>query len=285
MLRGSFRRLFRPPPMAAKFISYPKTGNTWVRLLLGRYFQLLWSLDELLLLEETEREKAIFAVHGVPTVDLSHGVLEWMTQTASDLTYDQVVRPYVNIPVIVLTRHPLDTLLSKYMQVKYRSGHEGKDHIVTFADLVDEPVMGLDKFIRFHNLWVGKRRLCIARYEDLRADTEKECVRVLEFIGGPVDRGVLRQAIDYASFDNMKAMERDNRAPCYKTSGYDIFATGDRNNPNAYHVREGRIGGYREHLTPGECAAFLERIARELSPVYGYREAAGAAVTDKIPVA
>jgi hypothetical protein len=247
-------------------------------VLLGRYFQLLWSLDKLLLLEEAEKE--IFAAHRVPALDISHGALEWSSQKANDLTYANLVQPYVDVPVVVLTRHPLDTLLSFYMQVKYRAGHKGQDRIVTLADMIKDPVFGLDKFIKFHNLWIGKPRLCIVRYEDLRANVEQQCVQLLKFIGAPVDQTVLRKAIEYASFENMSRMERSDNVPRYSASGLSIFATGSRNNPNAYHVREGRTGGYRDHLTPSECAAFLDRIVRELAPVYGYGEGA---IIDKIP--
>ena len=69
--------------------------------------------------------------------------------------------------------------------------------------------------------------------------------------------------------------------PHYGASGYSIFATGPRENPDAYHVREGKIGGYRDHLTPGECAAFQDRITHELAPVYGYGRSAEAAIKDR----
>jgi len=251
-----------------KFISYPKTGNTWVRVLLGRYFQILWSLDKLILLEDVDRE--IFEAHRVAALDVSHGALEWTAQTADNLTFANVVAPHADIPVIMLARHPLDTLLSFYMQIKYRPGYEDNDRVHTFADMVDDPVFGLDKFIKFHNLWIGKPQLCIVRYEDLRADTERQCQWMLEFIGAPLDRAALATAIEYASFESMKRMERGSSAPRYRASGFNIFATGSRDNPNAYHVREGRVGGYRDHLSVDDCARFQERISRQLDPVYGY---------------
>ena len=274
-------RFFFRSREAVKFISFPKTGNTWIRVLLGRYFQLLWSLDELMLLEEAERE--IFAAHRTPALDVSHGVLEWTCQTANDLTYANSVQPYVDVPVVVLTRHPLDTLLSLYMHNKYQAQAGLNGRLVgSFADFVNNSVMGLDKFIRFHNLWIGKPHLMIARYEDMRADTEQESIRMLKFIGAPLDRSVLRNAIEYASFESMKAMERSKEVPRYKSSGFQIFATGNRQEPNAYHVREGRIGGFREHLTVGQEAEFLARIRRDLSRAFGYGNTAAVRDVEKL---
>ena len=63
MFRWHFHRNFRSPSKAVKFISYPKTGSTWLRLLLGRYFQLLWSLDDVFLLEGTEHHVTIMLIH------------------------------------------------------------------------------------------------------------------------------------------------------------------------------------------------------------------------------
>lgn len=273
-MSSRFFRKFVRSHEVVKVISFPKTGSTWLRVLLGRYFQLLWSLDELVLLEETEAEKAIFAAHQVPAIGVSHGALEWSQQTANDLTYASVVEPYADIPVIVLTRHPLDTLLSLYMQRKYRSATQAGTQIGSLSEFIGDPVMGLDKFIRLHNLWIGKPSLLIVRYEDLRADTAEQILRLLNFVGAPIDNAALSKAVEFASFNNMKSMEQSDKAPHYKSSGFNIFATGDRTNPNAYHVREGRIGGYRDHLTAWETANFVDRITRELSPAYGYARSA-----------
>lgn len=265
-LRWGFAR----PQKVVKFVSYPKTGNTWVRVLLGRYFQLLWSLDRLLLLEEAEKD--IFAAHRIPALDVSHGVLEWTSQTADDLTYANVVEPYVDIPVIMLVRDPLDTLLSLFMHTTYQSKSEGTARRATtrFAHFVNDPVMRLDKFVRFHNLWIGKPRLLLSRYEDMRNDIERQIARMVEFIGAPVDRSNLQKAIEFASFENMKAMELSEDAPRYKSSGFRIFATGDPGEPNAFHVREGRIAAHYDHLTAAQRVEFLTRILRNLACTFGY---------------
>ncbi len=156
------------------------------------------------------------------------------------------------------------------MHNKYQAGTEPKSHIANFADLVNDPVMGLDKFIRFHNLWVAKPMLLIIWYKDLRANTEQEIMRLLKFIDGPLDRAALKKAVQFSSFDNMKSLELNDNAPRYKSSGFKIFSTGDRQNPNAYHLRQGLVGGYADHLTAEQSALFVDRIRRQLSPVYGY---------------
>lgn len=257
-------------PDLINFLSFPKTGSTWVRVLLGRYFQSLWSLDHLILLEATDSERKIFASRRIPAMKVGHGPLVWVAQTAEDLTYSNVVEPYAGGPVVVITRHPLDALLSLKMQLTYRNSDRQRSVPSEFADFVNDPVLGLSKFIKFHNLVLNMPHLFVLRYEEMLANIEREIERVLRFVSAPVDSKIVADAAAYASFDNMKRLELSGQAPRYKSSGFEIFATGDRSNPDAYHVREGRVGGYREHLTPEQCAAFLQRIQAELSPVYGY---------------
>lgn len=251
-------------------ISFPKTGSTWVRVLLGRYFQLLWSLDELVLLEATEVETALFARRGLPPIKVSHGPLLWSDQTADDLVVSNVVEPYANNPLVVITRHPLDALVSLKMQMAFRQRDERTPVCMEFADFVRDPTFGLNKFIKFHNLLLDVPNRHILRYEDIREKPELAMSRLLNFLNIPVKPAVLAQAIEFASFDNMRRMELSDTTPRYKSSGLPIFATGDRSNPNALHVREGLISGYRRYLTSAECEEFLNRVDDELSPAYGY---------------
>lgn len=260
--------------LSAHFPSYPKTGNTWLRLMLGKYIQLKFNLRNLPLLEGDDTEAKLFAPHYLPRMTVSHGPLTWRTQTADDLTDDNTTRPYCYGPSILIVRHPLDAILSNYMHVHHQAGsNDGAPK--AYVDFLRDPVFGLQKSIRFHNLWapfVARGSTHMVRYEDLKRDAADQLTRLLKYLRIDPDPKLILRAVDFASFDNMRAIEDSGKAPKYRSSGFPIFATGDRANPNARHVRDGKVGGYGAHLSADDAALFVATINRELDPVFGYSQ-------------
>jgi hypothetical protein len=59
----------------------------------------------------------------------------------------------------------------------------------------------------------------------------------------------------------------------YQSSGYSIFATGDIDKtPEAFHVRKGQIGGFREYLSEIDIE-FLGWVMKDKMPEwYGYTD-------------
>ena len=68
----------------------------------------------------------------------------------------------------------------------------------------------------------------------------------------------------------MRAMEMSDSGPTYRSSGFNIFATGDRSNPDAFHVRKGTPGSYRDELSPEDVREFAGIIRERLPDFYGY---------------
>lgn len=247
--------------------SYPKTGNTWVRVLIGRYLQQLYRLPYLPLLEGTEEERDAISRH----IAFHHGPLTWENQTADDLDDENVCAPYLGGKVILIVRHPLDSLLSLFMQAQNRGGFDTATLPTDFDMFLRSDVFGLKKFIKFHNLWAGhlpNPDIHLVRYEDLRGDASRFVVKLLTFLDLPIHESLIADAISFASFDNMQKLER-NSPLTYRSSGFNIFATGDRANPNAFHVRSGKVGGYKEYLSAEQIAEHKQTV-QALNPVYGY---------------
>jgi len=87
--------------------------------------------------------------------------------------------------------------------------------------------------------------------------------QLLTFWNIPLHKDYLEQAIHYASFDNMRKTWVDNLRT-HKLVLFQfrlpIFATGDIQKTNeAFHVRKGEIGGYKDYLSPDDTA-FLTQI-------------------------
>ena len=255
----------------AFFVGYPKTGNTWFRFLIGKYLQLYCGTDDMPLFDSSDALGRCERTRVGPSMQFTHKPLEWGRQKAADLTYDTVVRPFRGKSVVLICRYPLDALVSSWFQFKYRRKATYDGDLVTF---IRDPVLGMEKLLAFYNLWAeGKNtlpRVMRIRYEDLSRDTAGQLKGVLEFLGIAIDPGLVNDAVRFSSFSNMKKLEASGNAPKYRSSGLDVFATGDKGNPDAYHVRRGLIGGYREYLSEDARVEFETRVARNLHGWYGY---------------
>jgi hypothetical protein len=226
------------------------------------------------LFDEDERAALRATGYPGPFGIFTHQPLVWDTQTADELSYDNVVRPFREFRVVLVVRHPLDALVSSFMHSRFQQGNNPYQGSV--ADFMVDPVHGLDKLLKFHQLWDAFKReteaFALWRYEDAKVDPRAQLDRLLKFIGeSPIPRFV-DEAVTFASFENMQVLERSDNVPRYKSSGVRIFATGDPRNPNAYHVRKGKIGGFREELGPELTERLLARLASEMPALYGYSQ-------------
>jgi hypothetical protein len=246
------------------FLSFPKTGNTWLRFLLGRYIQQYCALESQPLFDESDWFGRCRGYCVGPRMHFTHRPLRWDGQGAADLDVGNVIAPFRGKQVILLARHPLDILVSLWMQEKYRVDPPFEGGLDAF---IEDGNFGLDKLLRYYRLWLDHREtprsFMLLRYEDLRRDTASEVRRLLGFIGIPCREDMLEDAIRHASFENMKRLEQSGESVAYQSGG-NIFATGDRHNPDAYHVRKGKIQGYREYLDEAHIRRYTERIAADV---------------------
>ena len=270
MTRLAFRRRPRPRRRVreAVFVGYPKTGNTWVRFLVGRYVQLRCGTDVMPLFDRVGRSGRGERGCVGPAMYFTHDPLRWETQVAADLDAANTVAPFGGRHVVLLSRYPLDALVSSWHQAVRRDRSFGGG----LEDFIADPVHGLDKLLRFYELWRAEApdAFRLLRYEDLRADTAAELARLLRFLEIDPDPELLDRAIADSSFDAMRRLEAEGRGPKFTSSGLDVFATGDREDPNAFHVRRGKIGGYRDELGPDECRRLEGMVSAAMSDLYGY---------------
>jgi hypothetical protein len=248
-------------------ISFPKAGRTWLRLLLAKSLALRFGVPEGELLElhrMAERHP------GMPRIRVKHDD-DPQLKTPDELV--AVKSEYRDRKVVLLVRDLRDLVVSTYFQMSRREKRYSKD----LASFLRCPRGSIDTMIRFYDLWAANRQLpaalLLVRYEDLQRDTAGELRRILDFVGvRDVPDALVREAVAFASFDNMRRMEESDAA------GSGRLRPGDRRDPESFKTRRGRIGGFAEYLSPEEVRWLDERIARELSPWYGYgRPGEGAA--------
>ena len=232
LLRRVLRKLNYHRTTELYFIGYPKTGNTWLRFMLGRYIQLICDLPQLPLFDETDHLGRCKTFCAGPAMQFTHRPLLWRDQRAVALNRENVIAPFQNKRIVLLVRHPLDTLVSHWLQRKYRTEENCAGSLLEF---LDDPAWGIEKFIRFYSLWFEYREsvksFSLLRYEDLRAQPQTTFDRLLQYADIRRQEDKIVQSVTDADFANMKKIELDDKGPKYSSSGLGIFATGDRKNP------------------------------------------------------
>ena len=251
----------------AVVVSFGKSGRTWLRVLLSRAYQLQHGLGERAVIGF---DNLHYRTGAVPKIMFTHD------NYVKDYTgHRSTKEDFYDKKVIFLARDPRDVAVSQYFQWKYRMKPNKKDiNAYPTADLGPfEFVMsnaGLPKVIEFMNLWAKEapriREFMIVRYEDLRAAPQATLGRLLEFLGTPASAAQVEGAVEFASYENMKRMEQQR---VFWLSGGRLVPK-DRSNPDSYKVRRGKVGGYRDELTPAQIERLEAKMAASLPAFYGY---------------
>ncbi|WP_017711655.1 sulfotransferase domain-containing protein [Prochlorothrix hollandica] len=232
-------------------LSYPKTGRTWLRVLLGKLLQDLGHLPATALIQHDSfppswRQPPIYWSHEDAAMVLQ--------QPYTSLSADK--SSYQGKNVIILSRDLKDTLVSAYFQATKRIHvFEG-----SIAEFIRDDRYGSKKVLTYYQHWEQNLtvpgRIHLLRYEALHQDLDGELERLLTFLGLPAtDPQLRRQAMDFASFGNLKKLEQQDH---FKT---EILRPGDRDDPDSFKVRQGKVGDYHNYLSPEDIAYLDDQIA------------------------
>jgi hypothetical protein len=253
-------------------VSFGKSGRTWLRVLLSRYYQLKCRLPphSMLIYDNLHRLDA-----DVPVIHFTHD------NYIRDYTGNQGSKAdFYDKRVVLMTRDPRDTAVSQHFQWKHRMKTRKKiinqyplDNNVSIFDFVMSDSVGLPKIIRFMNGWASEiHKICnhhVLRYEDLRADTASALGKLLHFLGEVPTNDQLADCVQYGSVENMRRLELTETG---QQMGGTRLQPGDPANPDSFKVRRARVGGYADYFTPAETAVIDDLVSRELSPFFGYFE-------------
>jgi hypothetical protein len=271
-----FERKFRGYEDAKKLahaqgvvISYGKSGRTWLRVLVWRYFARKYGFagDGIAEFDEFRQKNP-----NVPVIFFTHD--NYLKDYAG---HDGKHALYGKSRVVLLVRDPRDTAVSQFFQWKHRIVPRKKlinNYPLADTDLhafITGEAAGIPKIIEFMNAWgreLGRfSDLLVVKYEDLRADTKGELARVLAFFGQQPTEDELKDAVEFASIDNMRRMEKENAA---SSSAHRSLKPADVNDPSSFKVRRAKVGGWRDYVTEEQAAAIDRMVKEKLSPVFGY---------------
>jgi hypothetical protein len=253
------RRYKRSRQADVFLLSYPKTGRTWLRVMMARMMAEHFGRPEL---ARDEIGSDSPAVAGIPRIAEKHDGRPQI-KTVAEIISDK--GEFAGSRVILLVRDLRDTVVSNYFQATRRRNRFEGD----ISSFVHWPRGGFDSMLRYYNVWASQRGVpkdfLLVRYEDLHEDPGRELRRVAVFIGlADVSDGSIATAIEHARFSSMKAREA-NRVPDGSS-----LAPGRSGDSESFKSRRGKVGGYVDYLCAEDIEWLNSRIDKELHPYYGY---------------
>lgn len=240
-----------------------KSGRTWFRVLLNKYLSLHYSVP----FETTNLTKYN---ETIPSIGYTHEM--WKHYSMANLS--QYISGKFIIPknvlmrkkIILLCRDPRDTVVSLYFQKSKRSRNRVVCDISTF---IRHRRFGIRSIVNVMNKWYERLKehpdCLVLSYEELRADTLGTLIKVLRFVGvTDVNIPFAKEAVEFARFENMKAMEA--RGDFNKRH----LQPGDPTDPDSFKVREGKVGGYKRYFSK-EDLEYINDAMTYLDVSYGYK--------------
>ncbi len=238
------------PQVSTYLISFPKTGRTWLRLLIGKVLCEQYGLEESRLLDLRELTQQV----GLPGVDVSHDGSD-VSHGYEFFKFARDKSIFASKKIIFLLRDPRDVMVSCYFQATKRD-YSTTQYNGTLSEFIRSHRYGVHKLLDFYTIWWRAQSQCQAflpvRYEALHAQGVQELGRVMQFLGLDTSPKVLARAVAFAEFSNMKKLEQA------QVLGDRVLQPTNPHDPESYKVRRGQIGGYRDYLSLDDIA-YLER--------------------------
>jgi sulfotransferase family protein len=254
------------------FVSFGKSGRTWLRVMISHLFRVKYGLPE----------------NAVLGFDNFHNLNKAVPKTF--FTHDNYIKDYTGDPhskapfynkrVILLARDPRDVAVSQFFQWKFRikptkvaiNNYPPRGSDISLFDFVMGDNGGsLRAVTDYLNLWAQEvsnmEHFHLLRYEDLRARPREELRALLNFMNVEATDAHINAAVDYSSYENMKKMESSQQ---FRLAGGRMMPR-DKDNPNSFKVRRAKVGGYRDYFTDEEVAAIDARLAETLDPLFNYK--------------
>jgi len=196
-------------------VSYPKSGNTWMRFLLGNILYKKFDF--------TNMEKLIPDLYVV-----NNGQLKTYKRPRIIKSHEYFDPRYKK--VIYIVRDPRSVAVSYFYFLK-------KIKIISddlqFADYLDNFLNGkYDSFATWSEnveSWICAKssrpdEFLLIKYEDLKLNTFKEMQKILSFLNIKKEPDAIKKAISKSSFSSMKKNEKENfgKIKVFKNSNKDI---------------------------------------------------------------
>ena len=258
-------------------IGHPKSGNTWLKVMISRLYQLRYDLPESKLINTDEFARKF---PEIPRLAATNGHYSYEGEVGKLLACGAADNSLRHKPVMFLARNPIDIAVSWYHQFTKRQSRAKQELInhfidhpidrrdISMWDFVRHSDIGLPFLIEYQNTWTRNvqelERGMLVKYEELRSEPVPTLQKIIQLMGENFTEDEIRAAVEWGSFDNLQKLETSGT---FSQGGMKLV---DANDPSTFKVRRGKVGGYRDDF-PAEQVAELEALVRDnILPQLGY---------------
>lgn len=199
---SNFLRIF---PDDTFLVSFPRSGNTWTRFLLGYY-----------LFEDkfdfVTKENFLPAIKA----NTNHQLLK-VPRPRILKSHSPYFSEYPK--VIYLVRDPRDVIVSHFHWAKKNPNKKRDNTALTFDQYAEIFLKGDFYFGRWDEHFLGwynnsnqiKNGFLLIKYEDLKKDSSTSFAKIIRFLNLDYNQSRIEEAIKNASFENMKKLEKSQQ--------------------------------------------------------------------------
>lgn len=219
-------------------VSYPKSGNTWLRFLIGNYL-----------------------TNGIVDFKNSHHIIPDVHFNPEDIdkivSRPRFIKSHASFDkrfknVVYIVRDGRDVAVSYFYYLR-KTGHvlQGTSFEEYFNDQFVTGQMPFGDWGVHVGSWLAAKKvnLIMIKYEDLMVDTFKVFSEVLSALKiKNIDQELIRKSIQLSSFENMQKNESDN--PEYFLQKFGLKDTGYG------FMRKGEMGDWKTHFTTDTLRTF-----------------------------
>jgi hypothetical protein len=240
-------------PSDTFLVSYPKSGNTWIRFLIANLVYAdrnpdFTNINQLVPGYESHSKRSLNRLPRPRTLK-SHQYF--------DPRYPKV---------LYIVRDPRDVVLAEYhFGFKQRLHKEGYplDHYVS-RFLAGDTGHHYGSWFDHVASWYYTRRndpaFLLVRYESLHAQPAIEMERIARFLGAPTDPDKISFALQQSTASRMRELEKTQ---------WKVFSSTKTTRGDLPYIRVAKAGGWRTNL-PENCVAGIEAAWGDLMEEMGY---------------
>jgi Sulfotransferase domain len=226
-------------------VAYPKSGNHFLLFLVT---MLLYRKK----IDWTTKREMVQSVLSKPVKNLPSPHLVW-SHSSYDVTYPKV---------IYLVRDPRDIVISYYYHhLKYTGKRPSFDE---FFERFMKGNIYPGRWDSNIESWLANQKevkngFLLVKYEDLLKNTSKEAHRIINFLNLDRTEKEIKEAVNWASFDNMKSLENKQ----------EVHLNSRSVNASIPFVRKGRANGWKADLNKEQQQKINQQFYKVLTKL-GY---------------
>ncbi len=221
--------------------SYPKSGRTWIRMILAR---ILFNLG----IDPHKKEMLAVSHSSYVSVQKKHDPSK--------------------IKALFMYRDPRDCVVSRYFEVTRRPPRHRRSILIShprrlkrvkkiYNSTLSEYIRrndryGIEHIVSYMNEWIENkdsfRSFLPVSYEELHCNTMTEVLKILEFLGIDCSLDVVEESVEYSSFQNMRKIEISGSGNLLKRYHGTFGRRHNNSDPESFRTRKGKVGSFVEYL-------------------------------------